>query len=116
MIVDDDQNYLSFASVALEQLWPDAKLVSFAGSLAALEFVALNSTDLVVTDFRMPDFDGLQLTAAIQAIDPAVRVVVMSGQPEAQELALARGAHAFAAKDALVEQLRLALQQLGFVR
>ena len=54
----------------------------------------------VVLDVRMPRVDGLEILAEIKAVDPSIRVVVVTGMkiPGLRERALALGASVFLEK------------------
>jgi YesN/AraC family two-component response regulator len=64
----------------------------------AVQLVRELQPDLVLTDVRMPEIDGLKVTVQIKALWPQVKVVVLSLYTEYQEEALAVGADAFVAK------------------
>jgi two-component system response regulator HydG len=64
---------------------------ALSSSTQALERVATDSLDLVVTDLRMPGVDGLQLLAASRRFDPDRPVIMMT---------------AFSAVDTAVESIR----------
>jgi len=38
--------------------------------------------NLVITDYDMPEMNGLELAAAIQSLYPAVRIIMISGDPQ----------------------------------
>jgi DNA-binding NarL/FixJ family response regulator len=73
--------------------------------------------DLVITDLRMPQMDGVQVTAAIKQAYPStlVLVVTVSETPEHLEAAMQAGADAFVLKDAdrreIVRTLRTLLRR-----
>ncbi len=49
--------------------------------------------DVVVTDLQMPHMDGLELMESLQALFPAVAIIVVSGKgPELLAAAMAKGA------------------------
>jgi DNA-binding NtrC family response regulator len=59
-----------------------------------------NPYDLVLTDFKMPNMDGIELAAHIAEKHPGVKVVLFTGYSteETIELAKKRGIHAFMEK------------------
>lgn len=74
--------------------------------------MAQNRADLIITDFRMPFLDGLQLTAAIRSRDPDVPILVMSGENIVED-AVACGANGFIEKVNLSKELTAALRNVG---
>ncbi|MDH4155986.1 MAG: response regulator [candidate division Zixibacteria bacterium] len=47
----------------------------------ALEILGCRKVDVLLTDIKMPDMDGLTLTAHIRETHPNLPVVVMTGYP-----------------------------------
>ncbi len=112
MLVDDDPDVLTLTRVFLLRIWPDLEVVTFSNGLEALAYLVGEPANLVLTDFRMPEMDGLELTSHLRSMENQVPVIVMSGNPiEAQ--ALAAGADAFLAKNDLPAKLGEALVSLG---
>jgi len=42
--------------------------------------------DVVVLDLQLPDMTGVEVTSALRAVDPAVRVLVLSASGEQQDV------------------------------
>lgn len=100
--------------VYIQRIWPDLEVVTFANGLEALAYLLGEPANLVLTDFRMPAMDGLQLTSHLRSMENQVPVIVMSGNPiEAQ--ALAAGADVFLLKNDLPAKLGGALRSLGLL-
>ena len=114
MLVDDDPDVLTLTRVFLLRIWPDLEVVTFSNGLEALAYLVGEPANLVLTDFRMPEMDGLELTSHLRSMENQVPVIVMSGNPiEAQ--ALAAGADAFLAKNDIPAKLGEALVSLGLL-
>ena len=47
----------------------------------ALEILRSKEVDLLLTDLKMPDMDGLALTSHVKASHPDMPVVIMTGYP-----------------------------------
>jgi CheY-like chemotaxis protein len=54
--------------------------------------------DLLITDIRMPQVDGLELTAIIRQWLPDLSILVMSAYPDEEAKALQQGASSFLSK------------------
>ena len=113
VLVDDDADFSSMIRQFLRRICPGLEVVAFADGLAALAFLTTSEADLVLTDFRMPQMNGIELTRRLRALARQTPIVVMSGNAvEAQ--ALAAGANAFLSKSALPGRLGTMLASLGF--
>jgi two-component system C4-dicarboxylate transport response regulator DctD len=83
----------------------------------AIELARETSFDLVISDVRMPDIDGLDLLAALHELDPNLPVVLTSGSPGPPSVVQTRmlGAFAFLEKpvpfDTMRETARRAIEQ-----
>jgi DNA-binding NarL/FixJ family response regulator len=67
--------------------------------------------DLVLLDWELPDLLTDGTLATLQKTCPNVRVVALSGQPEAQPTALASGVDAFVSKAHPAESLLAAIEE-----
>lgn len=101
LIVDDHPVYRDGLARALGDR-ADLRLVGEAGSgREALEEIKRLGPDVVVVDMRMPDVDGLGVTAAVARDFPETRVLVLSAYVDGDIAyqALAEGAAGFISKD-----------------
>ena len=81
----------------------------------ALELVAAGRFDLVVSDVRMPQMDGLSLLRILHEQEPSLPVVLVTGSPDSNSAAQARelGAFDFLEKPLSFERLlRVAVHAL----
>ena len=77
LVVDDDAAITDIVGEVLEQ---HGMTVSKASSgLEALEIFTEHVIDVVLTDIRMEGMSGFELMKRIQLLDPAVKVIVMTG-------------------------------------
>jgi DNA-binding NtrC family response regulator len=77
----------------------------------ALARLDAKSFDIVVTDVRMDDVDGLQVLERVQARAPRTQVIIITGYAtiEVARAAMAKGACHFIAKPFKPDELREAL-------
>ncbi len=100
----------------------DYEATALGSGRAAIEAVRAGSVDLVVTDLRMPDVDGLALLDAIRGSNLDVPVIVMTayGAIDSAVESIRRGAYHYLTKpfklDELVIFVRRALEERALRR
>ena len=79
----------------------------------ALDLLETERPDLLLTDLKMPDVDGMALLHRAHELDPAMPVIVMTGFAtiESAVEAVREGAFDFLPKNCSVEQLRVAVDR-----
>ena len=77
LIVDDEEAFLLSLEDGLD-LGDDVRLLTAKSGDEALEIMAREHVDLVVTDLRMPGMDGLELIERVERLYEGVAVVAMS--------------------------------------
>jgi len=112
LVVDDEEFILETAQQALEEV--GYEVATAADAHAALAWMEKHggAADVVITDLRMPEMDGLELIRTLRAQHPHLPIVAFSGLADGRtEEALEAGAHSFLAKPITAEKLRGALQE-----
>ncbi len=77
LFVDDDRDILNLVENYLSRYKYDIQVVDSAKE--ALALVKAGKYDVVFTDYKMPEFDGLELLSAIKAYKPETVVVIVTG-------------------------------------
>ncbi|HOW51322.1 MAG TPA: response regulator [bacterium] len=79
MFVDDEPHFCTSVRLMLEQLGYD--VITFTDSPGGLASFRENPTlyDIVITDYNIPDMNGLELARRIKMIRPCIPVVVVTG-------------------------------------
>jgi len=107
LYVDDDQPILLMVEAMLKRL--GYRVTTVEHPREALERVRDDplSFDLVVTDFNMPELNGLELAIELAALRPGLPVAISSGfvSDELRSAALDRGVRALLQKEYTLEQL-----------
>jgi CheY-like chemotaxis protein len=80
LLVDDNANGLAARKTVLEEL--GHKVLTATSGADALEQFAAHSIDLVVTDYKMPRMDGLELISRLRGQAPTLPIVLLSGFSE----------------------------------
>jgi two-component system response regulator GlrR len=118
LVVDDDPGLLRLLTIRLRAENYDVEAVeSASAALAALTRVR---PDLVITDLRMDQMDGIGLLKEVQSRAPGLRVIILTAHgtiPDAVQ-ATQSGAFAFLTKPVdkqeLLDQVQKALKVSGF--
>ncbi len=76
LLVDDDPSVNLSIESSLQVF--GLECASFTDPLQALESYKTNSYDIVVTDFKMPVMDGMELFTKIKEIDKDAYVIMIS--------------------------------------
>lgn len=77
LIVDDEPELLEVLQAQLELT--GYEVTCAASGAAAVEAARRAPFDLMLTDFKMPGMDGVSALAAVAALRPGVRAVLMTG-------------------------------------
>ena len=77
LLVDDNHHGLVARKVVLEEL--GYKISIARSGEEALAVYTAQPVDVVVTDFKMPKMDGIELIRQIRASDAAARIILLSG-------------------------------------
>jgi two-component system response regulator HydG len=78
LIVDDDERVLFVLHRALSGLGDGYEVVTAGGGREALSKARATPFDLLITDLRMADMGGIELTEAIKALNAMTVVVWMT--------------------------------------
>ncbi len=89
LIVDDDETVIEAVQASLEN--ENYNVISAGSGKEALEKFDENEVDIIVTDIRMPEVDGLELLKRVKDRSPATKVIMMT---------------AYASVDSAVEAMR----------
>ncbi len=78
VIVDDEEIVLSSLESFL-MLETDYKIHTFTSAKNALEYVEHNDFDLVISDYLMPEMDGISFLAKVRDLKPEVPRIILTG-------------------------------------
>lgn len=108
-VIDDDAATSDVLSAMLKQLGYETR--TFAAARDALAAYKPGVAEIVISDVRMPDLDGLEFTRALKKKDPRVIIVVLTGFPSVEDAveAIRLGAADYMTKPLSLEEMRLRL-------
>jgi len=115
LIADDHRLMIEGIRLALAE-HPEIEIVGEAISGSkVLPLVGQTSPDIVLLDIRMPGMDGLTCLELIRRRHPDVKVVMLSGSQETEQIqaALKRGASGFIVKTVDPFEIPAILQQVA---
>ncbi len=78
VIVDDEEMVLTSLSTYLT-LETDYDVVTFTSAHKALEYIRTNEVGLIISDFLMPEMDGITFLAKARELRPDVPRVILTG-------------------------------------
>lgn len=84
VFIVDDEAYIRESLLELVR-WKDIgvdTVKAFPGALSALEEASACTPDVIISDIRMPDMDGLEFAAKVARICPSTRFVILTGYPD----------------------------------
>jgi DNA-binding NtrC family response regulator len=112
LFVDDDSKILDMVEEYLSAFDYDVSVVS--NGLKALEMVKNHNFDVVFTDFKMPDIDGLELLAVIKEYRPATEVIIVTGHGtmESAVQAMKFGSYDYIQKPFKLDVLRILIDKI----
>ncbi|BCD96928.1 PP2C family protein-serine/threonine phosphatase [Marinagarivorans cellulosilyticus] len=118
VLVDDDVATREYLATHLRDC--ELTVKEFSSALPAKDYLQANSAHVVITDLRLPQFNGLDLLRTINALKTPVPVILMSGIGNVSDVAqaLRLGAADYLIKpildvDVVVHSVNRALQVLA---
>ncbi|CAN5374532.1 sigma-54 dependent transcriptional regulator [soil metagenome] len=111
LIVDDEQSYRQLLTLVFEQQGNSIRTAM--NGRQALELLAAEPADLIISDVKMPDMDGIQMLRAVRETLPDLGVILMTAfaSVETAREAFKLGADDFIQKPFDVEELKLIVRK-----
>ncbi len=112
LFVDDDKTILNMVEEYLAAF--DYRVSIVDSGVKALELIKDKDFDVVFTDFKMPDIDGLELLAMIKEYRPATEVIIVTGHGtmESAIQAMKFGSYDYIQKPFKLDVLRILINKL----
>ena len=107
IFVDDEINIINALKRMLFPMQKEWEMHFVDSGEKALEFMANNPVDIIVTDMRMPEMDGVTLLTEVQKRHPEVIRIVLSGYSDQKDiLKTVNLAHQFLSKPCSSQKLK----------
>jgi len=112
LFVDDDTTILSLVEEYLTAF--DYRISVVDNGLKALELIKDKDFDVVFTDFKMPDINGLELLAVIKEYRPLTEVIIVTGHGtmESAVQAMKYGSYDYIQKPFKLDVLKVLIEKL----
>ncbi len=78
VLVDDEEMVLTSLSSFLT-LETDYEVHTFTSAREALEFIKSNDVDIVISDYLMPEMDGITFLGKVRDIKPEIPRIILTG-------------------------------------
>jgi signal transduction histidine kinase/CheY-like chemotaxis protein len=116
LVVDDEAIVLSLVKDALED--EDYSVETTSNAEQALEILAGQTFDLIITDIRMPRIDGIELVRRARDMQPDVGVIFMTGYANlaSAKNAIKQGAFDYIMKPFELTEIRQAVRNAIKIR
>ncbi len=77
LVVDDEQRVREAIRQTLEEI--DVEVTCFARATDCLEQLSFQKCDLLITDLKMPEMDGIELVKNVKRLMPWLPVMIITG-------------------------------------
>jgi two-component system response regulator PilR (NtrC family) len=110
LVVDDEQSMRELLAIMLRKEGYDVVLADSRAMAASV--LARGPVEMVLTDVKLPDGDGIEILRHVKAASPETAVVVMTafGSAEMAVAAMKLGAHDYLTKPFDIEELKIVVR------
>lgn len=113
LIADDQIDIREGLKILLEQE-PEMDVIGEADGVGSLlTQTKINCPEVIILDWELSNLRMTEVIPLLRLFCPGIKVLAMSGRPEALKTALAAGADAFVSKGEQPEILLEAIKELG---
>jgi len=111
LVVDDQRNMRVTTAIVLRQA--GYEVAEAENGAAAVQRISAEPFDVVLTDLRMGEVDGMEVLRSAVELSPLVQVIVMTayGSIESAVEAIRRGAYDYISKPFKEEELRMRVEK-----
>ena len=114
LVVDDEPKVLSGFLRVLNQVEPNAEVVSFGETQSALAFMSEHTVDVAFLDINLDELSGIDLAERCKALCPTVNIIFVTGYSEYAMDALKLHASGYLMKPVRAKELRGELDSLRY--
>lgn len=114
LLVDDDEDFVALASTLLEAESDRIETTTETQPQVALETTDFEAIDCVVSDYRMPEMDGIAFLETVRANHPQLPFILFTGKgdEEVAKRAIAADVSDYIVKDGSAEQYAISANRI----
>lgn len=111
LIIDDDKAFAQTLKIYLSDTFSQIELAT--SGEAGVEYVKKESPDVVITDLKMPNMDGLEVLKQIKSINSNIAVIIITAFDETDSIikAMQLGAFDFIEKSYDLKRIKLIVKK-----
>ena len=111
LIIDDDEGHAQAVADSLERIGCDCRMAT--SGTQGLELIESDNFDVIITDLRMDDVDGLTILSKAKTELPDAEVIVLTGHSSVHSAvtAMQGGAYTYLTKPLDIQELRGAVEK-----
>ncbi|UCC94630.1 MAG: response regulator [Candidatus Omnitrophota bacterium] len=111
LVVDDEKEIVDFLERFLSRF--NISVIKATGGKEAIESYRQNQPDCIFLDIQMPDKDGITVLQELKELNPAIKVIMITGKEEQEFYKKAKkyGAVDYITKPLDLEELRRKVEQ-----
>jgi DNA-binding NtrC family response regulator len=79
LLVEDDEATLQCLAIILAKRYPRMSVATADNGRAGLELFQARPAAIVITDFNMPEMNGMEMSGRMRAIRPETRFIILTG-------------------------------------
>ena len=79
IVLVDDEDMVLKSLQSLLDLETEYQVVTFTSAVDALKYIKDNDIDLVISDYLMPEMDGISFLAEVRDVRPEVPRIILTG-------------------------------------
>ena len=116
MIVDDEPKIRQGLRTLLSGQEGMEVVGAYESAISALLAISEKNPDVLITDIRMPECNGLDFIEKIREKDKRIKIIILSGYSEFSyaQRAIKYGVYRYLTKPTNPRELLMALRELGF--
>src|SRR6185369_14913796 len=86
LLVDDDLSTRNVVHTIIQDNFPEIKIFVAENGNTGLELYKKHAPQIVISDIKMPDKDGIQMASEIRALNPSTHIIVITALKNIQYL------------------------------